>query len=431
MDVFGLTPIDTALSVYGLNLSQALLDYIFNHSKIGYVAFVVGFLISVGKTAKSGSFRLLVTHFAIWIACMIIVLSPTKADGDFKSAWEAYSPSIAATQSRTTAKSLKNEQTQLNRMPVVLSYVGQSLESFAIGAINFINPANTSNQHDLDQLLFLKYPFRFQLLSLGLHREVMEGVDDIHLREAMESFSYDHFLPALTMLKYKLPSEHELTQANQGVAQTFNLFDHVPSTLTEYYSPQGIQEWGALKRNVSAYLIRKNILPDVNNMLREFYSSTQQRNLIIDNNVIDALVQGEARHLAPAQVKRSDWLWQAGDLLLQSYPFAQGWANLTIYLLFPIVICLVMTLARVEILFNYAKAFLWVKSLSFTAALAYLISLFIARVQAQAIVQPQGAINISWFYQEPHVVLGAGLLSYLIPMLMFVFIYRGINFKFN
>ncbi len=423
-NIFGITPVDAALSAVGLNISQSLFDFLFGPSKIAYLCFVIGFLYTLWQCAIRANYRLALTHLAIYMACLIIVFIPANAsqEGVITSAWEFYSaqdtpsnqpllhqPPALSTQALKSAYAPMDQQ---RAMPALLSFVGKTIDSFNRGSVAVISEAMPAYAQ------YLKYPFGLQEVSLRLHDQVQAGIMDIRLKQEAQDFIYDHYLPAISMFK----------QNNTSVMTDLSIYGPSNTRITAYYSQTAQQDWndrqGDLKANIKTSmpsLWRGDM--DILGALYPQDNATAGNERVSDEDMfLDALMQSEARALATEKPKKQEWLWQAAKLLLHSYPYAQGGANLCLYAVFPIVLCVAMAFARLQSLMHYVQSFVWVKSFTLTAALAYGISFLIAHAQSST-----GDIRVFW--QAPYFALAAGILAYVLPVVMFVVVYRGIKFK--
>ncbi len=419
MDIFGITPVDSALSVLGLNLSQGLMDFLFQESKIGYLCFCIGFCYQIYRCTKEVNYWPLLRHFCIFIACLITVGTSTRHEENISSAWEAYCPanhasrdsSICAPPALSTetlkSKIFNPHQRGSKEMPALLSFLGQSFDLFTIGIISALSRLMP------DDFQYLKYPFDIQDRALDLQRKVKLGIADLSLKQKAQDFIYTHYLPALILVK----------NTSADPVKDLSIHGFSSTTIINKYSPDVKAQWEGLKTRIQHAINMDTTWPEIKLMLDRRYP--QQGNTHRDNYFIDAVMFNEVKALDKEYAQKSNWLWQAAQGLLQSYPYAQGMANLSLYVFFPVVLCLILTFARVDFLLCWIKSLVWVKLWVLTACLAYWASLLIANAQAQL------AGGIKWFWQEPYFALGAGVLVYFTPLMMFFLVFKGINFKYQ
>ncbi len=407
MDIYVITPQDAALSALGLDLSQALMDFLFRQSHIGFLAFIVGFLFNVWRCTQSTNYRQLLMHAAIFVVCLVLITTPARQEGNIKSSWEVYAQTDD-TKPLLNAQQLKSAQTKAQAMPVLLTFIGQVMDSFSIGSIAALS------QLMPDYAQYLKYPFGIQGMALDLHTQMREGIQDFSLKARAQDFVYVHYLPALMLLRN--------TTSNLSNLSMYGACDE---QITNNYSSNVKQEWDVLKADIKTNInVPSNFFwHQAKTMLDQAYSPSPSKTPDRDDDFINALMRREAQDLNDKHLPRPDWFWQAAHALLRSYPYAQGLGNFCLYVFFPIMLCLVLTLARFDFLFYYIKSFLWVKSWVLTAALAYWTSLFMFYAQMQT------AGGVQWFWQQPYFALGAGILVYVMPVMIFFLLYRGVRFN--
>jgi hypothetical protein len=423
--IFGISPVDSALSAFGLSLSQTLMDFLFNKSQIAYLSFSVGFCYHIFKCSKEVNYRPLLGHFAIFLACLIILWTDahdestvtTNSEIRITSAWESYCTQHNASPDSTTCRpstiktqDLISSQISSSFKFSLLSYLAEAIDSFSIGSINALTQLMPETH-----IKYLTHPFGIQDTALRLHEEVKKGIIDLSLKGKVQNFIYVHYLPALIMLKNK----EDLTN--------LSLYGPNHIKITELYSDAVKNEWITLREDIKTnYLVVGYSTWDyAKKIFNSNYSLWNQSSGNVDDIYIDALIRTEAGHIDEKHASRSDWLWQLANGLLQGYPYAQGLVNLLLYVIFPLVLCLSFTFARLDFLFYWALSFFWIKSWVLTAALAYWVSLMMASAQFQTVG------GIKWFWQEPYFALGAGILVYVLPLIMFFIVFKGINFVYQ
>jgi hypothetical protein len=381
MELFGLTPIDSALSALGLNYCQTLMAYIFQDTSLGTCVFTLGFLFAISKSIQKGSIKPVIICFFLYIAAYSLIVSPHRDIQVIKSAQERYGVITP------TTDSLK--WTTSNEMPVLLSFIGQGMDAIFIGAVDALGK-NTP-----DYANFLKQPYGIQRVSVNAHRLVYEGVGNISLKERVDEFVYSSYVPALTILKNSTSSLENLSQygpTHEGV--------------NGLYSQEDKEEWESLK---SGLLQHMNMLQSNWLMAKEFLSEFDQNHASkLEDDLLNALIQRQARSI---QKINQSWLWRGMDHFFEILPLIQGGANLCLYASFPFVLLSVFITQKFHLFISYGKIFVWVKSWILTGALAFYASLIIARFQAQT------SPNASWFWQSPLFCASSIFLIVLMPVL--------------
>jgi hypothetical protein len=385
MDIFGLTPIDTALASWGLNFSQDLIEFLFIRSHFGVLAFVMGFLWSIWESSKEANFK----HFFIFIflslAILLLFILPNRPESAIKSAQEIYgtAPSL-------TAQALKSAQTSHSQIPIMLSFVGQMADLAGMAAIYRVDESLQEN------LRFLSRPFGLQRLSLQSYQVINSPITDEGLREDIDKFMYAYYLPALIMLR------------NDQHVNNPSFFWPGNEQIVNYYSSMGRQQWLDLKSRL------KHLIDDPQGVwveTREILNQIKpQENL--DDQMMASIIHGQYH------IKENTWLKWAGRIQT-SFPYILGWGNFCLYASFPFVLVALMVIRRFTLFAQYVEIFIWIKSWMVGCAISFYISLFAARVQAQT------SMDAAWFWNYPYYVALSSVLLMIMPILTFIGIHKS------
>ena len=321
MDIFGLTPIDSALAAWGLNISTRLSDFLFIQTPIGVLAFAIGFLYAVFQSAREANFKYFVIFVFISLAGTLLFIVPQRQQSVIKSASEIYGRPSAI-----TAQVIKNSQTNDHSMPLLLSFFAQMIDSISFGAINRVDESLNS------QSPFLSDPFKIQKISLQANGWINSPITDVVLRQDVDDFIYAQYLPSLIMRKDIQWSD-------------------IQARLTS--NPQC--PLGEIKSSLSALSISHEH---------------------IDDEFMTAIIHGQC------SANKSLWLKWAGGIQAL-FPYAYGWGNFCLYVSFPFLILALVVFRRMNLFFQYIEIFFWIKSWILCAAAGFYISLFALRIQGQ------------------------------------------------
>ncbi len=378
MDIFGLTPIDAALSAWGLNCSQKLTEFFFNQTFLGVTAFVAGFVWSLWQSVREVNFK----HFAVFVVISLtgtILFIPHKyQQSSVKSAVEVYGAS------KNTAQSINVTLTNGHTIPTILSFIGQMADMVSIGTISILDAALSNNAK------FLGDPFGPQKLSLQIHQIVHAPLEDVHLRESLGDFIYAQYLPSLIMYQNKTPILYDLHSLSPEKFRYDNSqWDNLKlrlGTLT------AAGPWARIKGTLSQMGIRQNNL---------------------DEAIFASIIRGQI------QAGENNWPWSWAMSTQTFFPYIMGWANFCVYVSFPVLMLAIVIVRRMGLFLRYAEIFLWVKSFYLTSAISYYISLMIAHLQAQTSVQA------NWFWDYPHYAVVASVLLCLMPVLTLLGVHQS------
>jgi hypothetical protein len=385
MDIFGLTPIDAALSAWGLNSSHELTRILFIQTPVGAVAFAIGFLWSTFQSAKEANFKYFVIFIVITLTGLFLFILPSHQEPLIRSSSEVYGTSTV------TAQSLKDSQTPHHSMPLILSFCAQMVDAISISAIKILdNPLN-------GKLSFLSDPFGIQRLSLQANQVIHAPIADVNLRQDLNDFIYLQYLPSLYMYTNKNPS-HDLTSLWVG-----------DERIVQHYSPQARHQWGVIRSHV-VELIKSPEYPWEN--IKEVFKQMHIPMRNEDNQIITSMIQQKDRPDA------APWLIYAGNMQI-FFPYVYGWANFCLYAAFPFLMLALIIFRQMNLFLRYIEVFVWIKSWTFCAAGSYYMSLIAARIQGQA------SNGITWFWEYPYYVAVAGIFLMLTPILTFMAIHQS------
>ncbi len=395
MSIFGFTPIDTAASVLGLNICQRLLEFIFLQTPLGAAAFTAGFLLSLWQSSQQAEFHSLIKFFIICVAVLLLIL-PSRPEGEIKSAVEQYG--------QTTIKSQEIKDIQINehRIPVILSFLGQMMDAVFIGAVHAIDAVTPA---------WAQYgtgPFLLHQTSLRLKENIDQGIADISLKKRVDQFLYDHYLPALSMLKNDSPQFQEQQELWPGHAR-----------ILAFYSPAARREWEDLQRAFQQTSRQQPILSERGRDVLQQMTGTRLED--IDQAVFKSMTAREVHELKRPIQRFSSLFWQSINWILAVFPNIYGWANMMAYAFFPFLILFLGITRHAGLLTHYLKALIWIKSWLLGGALSFYSSLIIARLQAQSSSDP------FWAWEHPYYCVGAVIGLLLMPTATFFIINKGGN----
>ncbi len=380
MDIFGFTPIDAALSAWGLNVSQSLVRFFFT-SHLGFVAFAIGFGYSVWRSAREANYR----HFAVFaficIAGWMMIVVPSRQEPHIKSVMEVYGTSNTSTQD------VKNSQTTMNVMPLVLSYFGQMADAMNIGIISAIDNVLA------DDFRFLDEPLGIQRLALQANQFINTPIIDISLKKDLNDFIYAHYLPALAFYTNRNPT-YDLRSLSPGSV-----------SIVHQYSQQGKQKWDEIKNNLL------QLLSDPQGPWMKIRQLLQHSNISssnIDNQILDSIFQGQLRP------RQENLYWFLITGVHSFFLYIYGWVNFCLYVSFPFFMFAVLIFHRFSILLHYLEIFLWIKSWGLIAALAHYVSMMVFHIQ----IHNSGAIYGIWEY--PYFSAVSAFILCVLPIFSFI-----------
>ncbi len=385
MDVFGLTPIDSAIEAWGLNCSQKITDYLFFQTSIGILAFAIGFVGSVWQSAQNANFKYFFIFIGIFLISFLLFIIPQRQEPTIKSAVEVYG------KSELSAQVIKASQTNDHTMPLMLSFIVQMADAISIGTIFVVDASLNSD------LRFLSNPFGVQRLSLQSYQFINSPINDVGLRRDLDEFSYTYYLPALSMY------------INSHQVNSLKDFWIGDLRIVRNYSQEGNQKWQEIKSRLLDFIKDpQNPWEDMKNILRGFSISVSN----LDDQIMSSIIRGQ--HF------QSDRLWIQWAGSIQTYfPYLYGGANFCLFLVFPFLILALIIVRRIGLVMRYIEIFIWIKSWVLSAAFSFFISLVVAQIQAR--VSP----DASWFWDYPYYLLVASVFLILMPILSFIGIHRS------
>lgn len=353
MDIFGLTPIDSALAAWGLNCAQVLVDFLFKRTQVGLAALVIGFLGSLWQSAREGNLKHFVTFVFICLIGPLLFITPTRHEPAVKSAVEVYGSSSVS------AKSIKDTQTNAHTMPLMLSFVGQAADMVSVGIVFLIDNSLSNDTH------FLKNPFDPQKLALEANQIIHAPIADPDLKRDVDDFIYAVYLPSLIINKN-----------DSGV------FDHSED----------------LKNQLKNLMIP---IEKIRILLNQLGSASNN----MDDQIIKSIIRGQIDQ------HKSLLIWPFASILYSFFPYILGWANFCLYIFFPVLMLMIMVFRRLSLFLRYLEVFCWIKSWVLGAAIAYYMSMLMAHLQAQS------SVSANWLWDYPYFVLLSVFLLCLMPVL--------------
>jgi hypothetical protein len=392
VNIFGITPIDTALSAWGLSFSYILSEYLFLKSPIGVLIFLLAFIGSILETVKKVNIKhVLLCVFLSFVVFFLLIL-PKREPVEIKSAVELHTGN-----SSLTAQSLKDAQIDSFQMPLFLSLFAQLTDVVSINVVSLID--QTLNK----DLKFFKGSFHLQKLSLEANHMINSSFTDQSLKEELDNFMYVDFLPAFIM--------HQTEQRDR-----VGLIWPGHEQILTLYTAEGAERWKILNQRFkkmidSPHLIWKEVRETINQI-----KPIQENDF--DEQLIASMIKGQY------SLKNNDWITWMGRVQL-FFPYIQGWANFCLYASFPFVIVILILSRDINVILYYLEAFIWIKSWTLGAATSFYCSLFAARIQSLT------STEISWFWNSPYYVVFASVLLVLMPFLALMAIHTVFKFIGN
>ncbi|MBF0490647.1 MAG: hypothetical protein HQL15_08570 [Candidatus Omnitrophica bacterium] len=380
MNIFGLTPIDAALSAWGLTVSLKWTEFLFVQSALGVVALAMGFLWSLWESARNANFKYFSMFVFIALTGSLLFLGLKRQEPVIKSMAEG----------SVSAQSIKETLTQETQMPYVLTFFSQTADALSIDLIGKIDVLlGTSGQ-------FLKSPFGIQKLSWAAHQWIHRPVSDGTLRRDLDNFIYEHYLPSVAMY----------SNANEGSDLTSLSMED--ARVLSHYSASGQGQWENIKGRL-LNLINDTQGPWVN--IKEVFGQMGILNEHWEDDVLSSIVRGEW--------KPPSYGWvDAASMVFVAFPYLEGWANFCLFAAFPFLMLTMLIFRRLNVLLRYVEIFVWVKSWMLGGAVAYWVSL------AAAYIQGQSSTQAVWFWEYPYyLTIGAALLI-LMPIVSFIGIHQ-------
>ncbi len=386
MDIFGLTPIDTALSVLGLNAAQIIANYLVT-TPLSATALAAGFLFSIVKTARYGHTQPLVILFVVTLSALFLVL-PQRPEGNIQSAQERYGHSDHSSQM------IKDRLIEYHQIPVLLGFAEQISVAILAGAIHTFDVLMPSWAH------FLTSPFGAARIALNMRKAIALGITDAPLHARLQKFLNDFYLPALGIIK------NESSAA--PLAELWPGHERVLS----YYSSPGKAQWKQLGEEIARYFDQD---PHLDHDARAHISAmTQSPQDAVLLSMTKSLVEQVLARLA--DVKANDWMWQATAAVVSVFPYMYGWANGLVLGCFPLMILTCVVTRSPRTIVHYCRTFAGVKAMALGAALCFYASLIVAAVAANTQSDP------SWAWERPYFCAVLAILLVALPVGAFVII---------
>ncbi len=346
MHVFGLTPLDTALSVLGLNFSQMLMDYIFKQSSIGILLGVVAYFLIFWNLARKGQYgRIWV--YVVSIFTLVVLLLPSQSLNDYKSAQESYG------QSSVESKDIKEALIRFDKVPVIFTYVNQGIDSYVFAMIAIMDKILP------EHLRFLDSPYQIQKVCLYIREGTNVGFQDKALRATFKSFILQHYMPAWTRLQHDAPTR---------------------KTIQDYYSKEEKKQWQKIERDIDQYFendpnLKQASRQKLSTLLN--ISNDDLKQLIIRSYAEQSIGDGSKLDVYPYVLHALNFL-----------PVLHGLAQMSLAVIFPFVILAFIISSNTAYLFHYIINFVWVKSWALLATISSYVSIYVGRTQANTFEYP-------------------------------------------
>ena len=392
MQVFGLTSVDTALSVAGLNMSQLLMETIFKKGGIGVVVGVIAYLLMIWRLTQSGQFTR-IGFYSVLLIVLILLLLPSQTLTDYTSS--------QASQDNSSHKTtnLKDSLTGFDRVPTIFTFVSNGMDKVSYGLINALDKAMPTGAK------FLPQAYQIPIQALYIKEAAAVGFTDPKLRDRFELFVIKHYLPALTRYKH----EH--------VDAPVNLLGPTDEKIKEYYSED---EKKQLSGADGIEALSFNYFESNDHLKQQARSCFLPLMSSADDHVLkDAILSTFAQQAVLYRGQKGQIEpYRSFFLLIRSFPYIHGAAQIVLAIIFPFILLALLLSGRPAIFIHYFLNFIWVKSWIICIAISLYISIFIAHIQ---LVQGQG---IGSLWEFPYFAD-----AFVLLVLVFVFLTRVIIIK--
>ncbi len=359
MDIYGVTPIDTALNVAGFNLSQLLMEFIFGKSGIGIAVGVVGYLLLLWRLSRTGKLGAIWVYSAL-ILVLVLLLLPSHALTNYKSVQESNDSSTPK------AVELKNALVSFDRIPNIFAFISHGTDLVMLGMIGAFDKVfpewgkfmvNTNQIYE--QLRYIREAVRLGFLDTGL-------------RSQFNAFINDHYIPVLTR------SVHE------SKALTFN-------ELTQYYTADEKKQWRDLTHKIDAYF---------NNDLYLKAESCKKLSLLMGISYDDLkslIISSFARRvMLQSETSRNIDPFDGCFFMIKAFPYIEGVAQIILAVTFPLMLLVMLINSDLTVFVTYIRNFFWIKSWNLCIAVSFYVSMFIAHIQANH------GKDIGWAWEYPY-----------------------------
>lgn len=394
MNLFGLTSVDAALNLAGLNFSHILMDYTFRKSGIGLVVGVTAFLLSLWRYIRTGNFKFLISFFSLVIV-LVLMLLPSSEQKEISSYQEFNGKSFRS------SKTLKNSLTSIDRVPVFFTFISRAVEQVFFAIIVVMDKSMPA------EAKFLPNGYFIETQCVYIREASKVGFLDADLSNRFKVFIDQQYTPVLSRFMIE-NSNHALGIIGPGHKNIFELYP-------AYAQKQWIGSKG-LSALCDKYLesdpflshdARTGFLPfldshDDNDVKQCIMASFAQQNILKSSNGIENICS-------------KVFYWS-----MRALPYIHGLAQMVLSLLFPFVIISFFTNIQPGMFPKYCRNLIWIKSWVLSAAISHYVAILVAQTQTQ-VVQKQ---EISWAWEQPFFVG-----TFLISLLFQVALTRMLIFK--
>lgn len=387
MNLFGLTSVDAALNLAGLNFTHILMDYIFRRSGIGLVVGGSVFLLSLWRYIRTGHFNLLISFFSI-IIVLVLMLLPSFEQKDISSYQELNDKSFRS------SKSLKNSITSIDRVPVFFTFISRSVDQVFFAIISLMDKSMSV------EAKFLPKGYFIETQSAYIREASRVGFLDSGLSYRFKSFIDEQYAPVLS--RYKIENSN----------QTLGIIGPGHKNILELYPAYAEKQWVGSK-SLSAlcdkYLESNQYLRrDARAVFLPFLDSHN------DNDVKQCIMASFAQHNI---LKSSQGIEKICSKLLywsmRALPYIHGVAQMTLSILFPFVVLSLFIDVQPGMFREYCRNLIWIKSWVLSAAISHYTAILVAQAQTQVVLKQE----VSWAWEQPFFV-GAFLISLLFQVLL-------------
>lgn len=363
MLIFGLTPIDAALSVTGLNFAQVITQFLFKDTAIGIIFGVAGYLILIFKLSTKGEYRKIYLYTG-YVIILILLLFPSHVLTTFTSAQD---------NSQQETQSLKESFTRAQSVPVVYTFISQGFDVISIGIIKKI-----------DEILpqwakFSIAPYESLRLPLYIREKIRLGIQDQALKKRLEKFIHLQYLPALARIKHDNPgvSFFELSPQDRRIQNV--------------YTSKELRDFKDIERGCYAYFDQDEHLN----------GEARQRLGLLSNVSQEVIAQQLFRSFVTSMVlsknlDKKEHVFKSLSFVLNIVPVIHGTANMVLAMLFPFLLLMFFINTKASSMFIYLKHFLWVKFWPIAIAISFYVSMFALRLQSMHIT------GIAWVWEYPY-----------------------------
>lgn len=400
----GITPIDNAFDLIGLQQCSALMRYIFIETLAGKVIFLLGFLLSLARSLKSANFRSVIVFCSLFFSCLLLLVIPKTELRLPLSTMEEQ----GFNQLTTDAILRKCGIDQIVASPVI-AFIGETASAFSNGAVAVMDLAHGHNAR------FLQAPFITAKLWLISRERLKTGVSDPGVKARLVVFYQDHVF----MTERKL--------LDSGSIPLQPLWPGAQELLAEYSSEEA-SEWRILEDDLYQGINSDGLFDRV---ARDYYDGGS-----LKDAAVRALIEEDAAHTplaytmqsfsgrreiareqgvlrqvhAPGLIDRVSHAWLSG------FPLMYGACQWSVWAAFPFVLIFLLLSADLSILLYFLKYMLILKLLPLLWALIDRVSMVVFDIQT---LLSGGKV---WLWEMPLVGLavwpGMAVLPFMVLMLL-------------